>query len=435
MARLVLATYGSLGDLHPVIALGLEMRERGHHVVLATTENYREKIRGLGFAFHALRPDLLAGGEQVIAEIMDGARGTTRLMRDRLFPAIREMHADLAVATAEADLLVASELVFAAPILAATQRLPWVSYCLAPASLLSAVDPPVLPLPRGLGWLRRLGPAGLRFVTRAGRIVSHPWWRPVRTLRRELGLPPGGHPLFEGKFSPRLNLALFSPVLQPPQADWPEPTVQTGFLFYDEGTMAANSAPATAAALPPPVEAFLQGGEPPLVFTLGSAAIYVAGNFYRDAVRATAHLGWRALLLLGGNPPPPDLPPSMLACDYLPYAALFPRAAAIVHQGGVGTTAQALRAGRPMVVIPFAHDQFDNAARVTRLGIARTLGRSRLKATHLAGTIAALLADSRISESAGAIGARIRSESGAARAADAIEHSLVGTATDAPGHE
>jgi len=434
MARLVLATYGSLGDLHPVLALALELRRRGHLVALATTENYREKIRRLDFAFHALRPDLLAGGDAVIAEIMDGTRGTTRLMRDRMFPAIREMQADLAAATAGAELLVASELVFVAPILAASAGLPWISYCLAPASLLSADDPPVLPLPRGLGWLPRLGPAGLRFVMRAGRIVSHRWWRPVRTLRRELGLPPGGHPLFEGKFSARLNLALFSPVLQPPQADWPDPTVQTGFLFFDEGSEAPAAAPAPAFALPAPVEAFLQGGEPPLIFTLGSAAIYVAGNFYREAVRAATRLGRRALLLLGGNPPPPDLPPAMLAWDYLPYAAIFPRAAAIVHQGGVGTTAQALRAGRPMVVVPFAHDQFDNAARVTRLGVARTLGRSRLNATNLAWTIAALLADSGATKTAADISARIRTERGAARAAEAIERSLPGTVAGAPGH-
>lgn len=416
MARIVVATIGSLGDLHPAIALAIELRRRGHHLSIATSENYRGKIAALGFAFNALRPDLLAEGEHIIAEIMDGHRGSERLMRERMFPAIRAMHTDLSLAIDGADLIIASELVFAAPILAATQGIPWVSYELAPVSLFSLHDPPLLPMPAAVRWMLRGGPRVARAVRGLAQLVSHSWWRPVRELRRELGLPPGANPLFAGKFSPRLNLALFSPVLQPPQRDWPAGTVQTGFLFYDEAEAFAK--------LPPAVEAFLGAGDPPIVFTLGSAAIYVAGRFYAESTRAAPLLGRRALLLLGKNPAPPDLPPGVLAWDYLPYAKIFPRAAAVVHQGGVGTTAQALRAGRPMVVVPFAHDQFDNAARVTRLGAARTLSRSAYTGETAARALGALLAQPEVAECAATLGARVRAERGPAAAADAIEGAL-----------
>jgi UDP:flavonoid glycosyltransferase YjiC (YdhE family) len=417
MARLVLATFGSLGDLHPVIALALELKRRGHGVLVATSENYRAKLAALDLEFRPLRPDLLAGGEHVIAEIMDGARGTERLMKEGMFPAIRDMHADLRPLTQDADLLVASELVYAAPILAATDGVKWVTFFLAPTSLFSLHDPPVLPLPRTFAWLPNLGPAALRFVKHVGKLVSHSWWKPIRDFRRELGLPAGEHPLFEGKFSGRLNLALYSPLLQSPQPDWPARTHQAGFCFFDEGA-------GETATLPGPVEAFLRAGNAPIVFTLGSAAVYIAENFYAESAQAAVQLGRRAILLLGQNPAPSNLPPSIMPYDYLPYAEIFPRAAAIVHQGGVGTTAQALRAGRPMLVVPFAHDQFDNAARVRRLGVGRTLSRGSYRAHRVARELTLLLAEPRYETTATAVGTRVRAERGVQLACDALEAAL-----------
>src|SRR5438132_687205 len=125
--RVLFATIGSLGDLHPVIAFALGLRARGHEVAIATSESYRARIAALGLAFHPLRPDLLTEGEHIVAEIMDGARGSEKLMRERMFPAVRAMHADLLPLVARADLLIASELVSAAPILAATHGTRWVS--------------------------------------------------------------------------------------------------------------------------------------------------------------------------------------------------------------------------------------------------------------------------------------------------------------------
>lgn len=418
MPRILFAALGSLGDLHPVLGLAVELQQRGHQVEVGTSEFYRGKINALGLGFHPLPPAISLVDEAFVRRIMDGRRGTTWLLRDLMLPATRELHAALAPLVSGADLLVASELVYPAPLLAETTGVPWVSYALAPISLPSVHDPSLLPGPPGTHWFQSLGPRANRLLLRAARVRTYGWWAPVRRLRRELGLPPGANPIFDGKYSPRLNLALFSSVLQPPQPDWPAATVQTGFPFYDE------AAATGALALPPAIADFLAAGPPPIVFTLGSSAVHIADDFFNHSARAAELLGRRALLLLGKNSPPAGLSPSILAWDYLPYAQIFPAAAAIVHQGGVGTTAQALRAGRPQLVVPFAHDQPDHAARVTRLGVGATVGRSRYRAPLVARALSALLDQPTIAATAAALGARVRAESGIAAACDALERAL-----------
>ena len=421
MSRIVLATFGSLGDLHPALALAFELRRRGHAVTIASSGLYRETISTLDFAFAELRPELSVLDPELVRRIMDGTRGLKYLIRGLMLPAVREMFSDLQRATAGADLLVTNELVYAAPTLAEHTGLRWISYSLAPMSYLSLCDPCVPPLPLAGEWVRRIPRALVRASTQLAELRTRPWWRPVRELRRELGLAPGRNPIFTGKHSPQLDLALFSPTLQPPQPDWPVSTRQLGFCFYDEIPTTPNR---SAGALPPAVENFLATGEPPIVFTLGSAAVFAANNFYAESARAAQLLGRRALLLLGKNSPPPILPPSILTWDYLPYAGIFPRAAAVVHQGGVGTTAQALRAGRPMLVVPFGFDQPDNAARIARLGVGRSLPRARYRSERVARELAALLATPGIIARAEAIGTRIRTERGTAAACDALEAQL-----------
>jgi UDP:flavonoid glycosyltransferase YjiC (YdhE family) len=414
MARIVIATFGSLGDLHPALALALGLQARGHRAEIATSEPYRAKVAALGLPFHAVRPDLTPTDPELCRRVMNGWRSSAVLMREFVFPFVREMFADLDAASAGAGLLVASELAYVTSIVAARRRIPWAFAGLSPVSFFSALDPSHLPGPPGSQWIPRLGPVVNRWFRGAAKRASYRWWAPLRALRREHGLPAGASPLFEGKYSPHLNLALFSRELQPAAADWPANTIQTGFCFHDENTGAPPP-------LPPAVAEFFARGDPPLVFTLGSAAVTRAGDFFVESAHAAEALGRRALLLLGKNPPPPDLPPSILAWDYLPYAAVFPRAAAIVHQGGVGTTGQALRAGRPMLVVPFAHDQFDNAARLQRRGVARRLDRGRYRASRVAAELGSLLADRAAVALAAEIGTRVRAERGVAVACDALE--------------
>src|SRR5262249_56700315 len=171
---------------------------------------------------------------------------------------------------------------------------------------------------------------------------------------------------------------------------------------------------------------FLDNGPPPIVFTLGSSAFWVAGNFYEDSIAAARALGRRALLLIGHsrNRPPKPLPEGVAAFEYAPYSKVLPRACAIVHQGGVGTTGQGLRSGRPVLILPHAHDQFDNAARVVRLGCGRVLPRPRYSVTTATNELRAILNNQNYAARAAEIGAIVRQENGASAAVDAIERVL-----------
>jgi rhamnosyltransferase subunit B len=428
--RIVFTTFGTLGDVNPLIALALEMRRRGHDPVLAVPEMFRSRIEPLGIGFHRIRPDQDPHDSRLIAMIYDIKKGTERGLREFLFPAIRESYEDLLAAvqgdgTADggADLLVSGELAYAAPIVAEVTGIPWVSYVLAPFSFFSAYDPPVLPPYPTLAKVQALVPGMGHIIARFARFMTRKWSDPIYDLREELGLPPGNDPIFDAKFSTELVLALFSPVIGEPQPDWPASTQTTGFLFYDGD--------AGKVELAPELEAFLHAGAPPVVFTLGSAAVLDAGDFYEQSALAAERLGERAVLLVGNDPrnlPAHKVPDSICIAEYAAYSNLFPRASLIVHQGGVGTTAQALRAGKPMLVMPYSHDQPDNARRVRRLGVAKVIQRDRYRADTAAHLIGEILAEPKYRERAAAIGAQVRGEDGLRAAADALG-SLVRRAT------
>jgi rhamnosyltransferase subunit B len=252
-------------------------------------------------------------------------------------------------------------------------------------------------------------------VTRFARWVTRRWAEPVYGLRAELGLDRGANVIFDAKHAPDLVLALFSPVLGRPQPDWPENTEITGFVFYDGDAGKQD--------LPDELEQFLRAGEPPVVFTLGSAAVLDAGPFYEESARAALEAGVRAVLLVGTDPrnQPAIHSPRICVARYAPYSKLFPRASLIVHQGGVGTTAQAMQAGRPMLVMPYSHDQPDNARRMRRLGIAGVIRRQDYTAERAARRIRRILGHPRFAARAAEVGAQLRSENGLAHACDALE--------------
>jgi rhamnosyltransferase subunit B len=413
VARILLTTFGSYGDLHPYMAVGLELRGRGHAVTIATSAVYAAKVESEGLAFHAVRPDLTEIDSSAIERLMDARRGTERVVRF-LANATRGAYEDSRPAVRQADLVVTHPITFGGVLAVRQAGVRWISSVLAPISFMSACDPPV---PAPTPWLvqaRKLGVGFMRLLWRVAMLSTRPYARPIIDLRRELGLPDTGNPLFEGANSPRRVLALFSRHLADPQPDWPEQAVVTGFPFFDRHH---EEQP------PPELERFLADGPSPIVFTLGTSAVTVAGRFYRESLQAVQHLGARAVFLTGPYPQdlPEKLPSGILAAPYAPYSELFPRAAAIVHQGGIGTTAQAIRSGRPMLIVPFAHDQFDNAERVRRLGAARVIYRSRYNAGRVERALGELAS---CEAAARRIGELVRAESGAADAADAIEAEL-----------
>ncbi len=419
--RIVLATFGTFGDVNPLVGIGRELRRRGHAVVVAAPEMFRAQAGAAGLAFSPVRPAQDAADAAAIAMIYDRKHGTERGLREFLFPALRDSFDDLrAIVEAEGgtDLLLSGELAYAAPLVAEITGVRWASYVLAPFSFFSGYDPPVLPPYPRLSRALAAVPGAGHLLPRFARLVTRSWCRPVYALRRELGLPPGRSPLFDAKHAPALVLALFSPLLGEPEPDWPPNTRQCGFVLYDRD--------AGRAALPPGLAAFLNEGPPPLVFTLGSAAVLDPGDFWRESAEAARLLGYRAVLLTGTHGDLPPDSPEICHARYAPYSLLLPRAAAVVHQGGVGTTAQTLMAGRPMLVMPYSHDQPDNACRVQRLGVARVLPRERYTSVRAAKELSAILRDSGYADRGKQIAARICLEDGLTMACDALEGVMLG---------
>lgn len=423
--RVLITTFGTLGDLDPYLALGRGLADRGHEPAIATHEYYRDMIEAAGIGFHPVRPDAHPEDRAAFARAMSPRLGSKYVLRDLVIPHLRDSWEDTARAARDAELVVTHPLTFAGPIVAGEAGLPWVSTVLAPISFFSRHDFPVVP-PFPHAW-RLYGIPGVPgALIRLFRTITRSWTTPVRELRAERGLPRGGDPLYEGQHSPLLTLALFSPVLAAPQPDWPPSARCTGFLFRE--------APGEG-ALDPELESFLSAGPPPVVFTLGTSAVAVAGSFYEESLLAARRLGMRAVLMVGDDPE--NLPRSPLGADALavvraPHSALFPRAAAIVHHGGIGTLGQALRAGRPMLVVPWSHDQPDNARRARRLGFAAILSPGRYRADRAARALALLLGDPEVARRAGEVGDAVRAEDGVRTACEAIEEAALTHRAPAP---
>ena len=418
--RIVLTTFGSLGDLHPYIAIAQGLQSRGHEASIATTRHFQQRIEARGIGFHAVRPDgpELDVDSEVMRRIMDSRKGTEYVVRELLMPVLQESYEDVLAAAQAADLLVSHVLTYTTRLVAEKKGIPWAASFLQPLGFFSAYDPPVLPQIPFLSKLRFLGPAFHSPLFGLAKRSCRSWCEPWHRLRAQIGLPPTAeNPLFEGAYSPSLVLALFSELFARKQPDWPPQTVVSGFPISDQGDEVGMS---------PELVRFLDAGPPPIVFTLGSSGVADAGPFFEHSTAAAKLLGRRAVLIVGKEMDnrPASLPDGVAAFDYVPFSELFPRAAAIVHAGGIGTTALAMRGGRPMLVMPCAHDQFDSAARVTRLGIARTISRRRYIPTRVAADVRHLLDNPEYAERASVIGERVRREDGVRAACDALEQLL-----------
>jgi len=417
--RIIISTFGSFGDIHPYMSLALELQSRGHEPVLATMEYYREKIQDAGLSFAPVRPNVQepkAQEQELIEKIMDPKNGPKFLMEEVIFPGVRESYADLIEVVKGADLLITHPAAPAGPLVGRKTGMPWVSTVLAPLSFYSAYDLPVPPFWQWLGKLKVLGPRFSKLFL--DTMKSQYKAKSFATFRAELGIADFGNPTFEGQHSPTCVLALFSKIFAQPQPDWPKQAHVTGFCFYD-GRHERQ--------MPRELDAFLEAGSPPIVFTLGSSAVWVARDFFQESIEATNRLGQRAVLLIGDarNKLPP-VPDNIFIADYAPYQKLLPRASVVVHHGGVGTTSQALLAGVPTLIVPFAFDQSDNADHARRLGTSLTIYRQKYKAPTIARALNRLLTEKSFVENARRVSESLKQENGPATAANLIEQQLAG---------
>lgn len=406
-----LVAVGSHGDVLPFIALGTELKRRGHVVALAAPGPFASLAARAGLSFHPLCT--VAEYERFIGdpELWHPRRGAATLFRN-LSTLTEETYRCLAAAwQAGTTLVVASTLSFGARVAQDKLGLRVATVHLMPLMVESRHASPVLP---GLPVPTLLTSPMRHWLGRgADRFVIGPAVLPgLNAFRARLGLVPVRR-LRHWWNSPARVLLMFPDWFAAPQADWPAQAVQVGFPIVDRF--------GDTAALPPALAAFLEDGPPPLVFTYGSAMRHSQG-FFSTAVRLCRRMGRRGVLLAPqAGQVPEALPADVIHSPYAPLSALLPRCAALVHHGGIGTVAQALAAGIPQLVVPVAFNHFDEGLRLERLGLGAMLGRRGFTPARAARRLDRLLASAQVARASEAARRRMTDQDGIRDACDVIE--------------
>ena len=409
--RICLATNGTYGDVFPFLAVGRELASREHEVFVLTHPHFLPHVEAAGLGFSPLAPSIDLRAILNDPDLFHRTRGSRVVLSwvRRSMPEGVESFRRM-LDGRRPDVLVSHYFMLGARELARRAEVPFVNVSLAPCAWIARDDPSPA-LQQRPGSLSRAGARAVMSVARpAVRLLSDYYFG--RAMRRA-GLSETRDALLGAFRGGELNLGMWSHHFRGPCGDDPPGGVITGFAWYDGRP---------GAALEPELERFLGEGEPPIVFAMGSTAHSSAARFYELAAAACGRLGVRGVQLTGGPArAPADLPPGVRAFGYAPFGELFPRAAVTVHHGGIGSTAQALRAGRPTLVVPRAHDQFNNSVHVDRLGVGRALWYTRLSGRRLTARLSELLDDGGIRQTARAMGDRLAAEDGARVAADYVE--------------
>jgi UDP:flavonoid glycosyltransferase YjiC (YdhE family) len=392
----LLVTLGTAGDIKPFLALAAAIRDLGHRPVLLLNPSVRDQAdrhqlisRPVGRPMDA--DELIGQCPQYVS-----LHGAKLVFRD-IFLALSDIYRQrtLTLIEEESPAAVVCHAGAFGSVWAADQAgVPRAAVHLSPTSLLSPEDQ------------RRLRPWPARAITSLILKTGKRWARKqLRNYCQNLHL---GSPrealdhLFRGG---DLLLGLWSPRFRPKADDDPDSLRVCGF-----------PRPLETRACPEPVDDFLRDGPPPVVFSLGTSAVHVAGDFYLHAAEACRMLGVRGLVLRGPCRTP-QLPGVVMSARWAPHDYLLARAAGIVHHGGIGCTGQQLRAGLPGLTIPFGHDQFDNGAWLRRLGVSRSIWHRRATARRLARSLRTVLSDP-VRRRADDLGRAVRKEpDGAATAA------------------
>jgi sterol 3beta-glucosyltransferase len=408
--RIGIATEGSTGDLQPYLALARALHARGHQVRLFSARYWEEKVAAAGVPFVDSGNPFDDAETRRFAARLAADRNPFQQLR-RLFrefvPASQAQIQRLVPELRGLDLLVAHVVAIPAIAAALASEVPLVLGHLAPAFLYSRDGLPMGPR------LGRLGNALLWKLLRA--LVRHYTDPPLNEVLQAAGLPPMRDVLLSLNDRARRVLIGVSPSVLPRDSGWSEQVEVTGYWFLEE----------PAWTPPPELERFMaDGASRPAVISFGSMVGADPAATTRTLVDAVQRAGCRAVLQAGwadlGDGAP--LPESILRVGYVPHDWLFSRAACVVHHGGAGTTAAALRAGVPQVTVWHIGDQQGWGQMVARRGVGPP-GRShrRLAADWLAGALRRALDDREMQARASELGRQIRGEDGLGAAVRAIE--------------
>jgi UDP:flavonoid glycosyltransferase YjiC (YdhE family) len=375
--RVVLATVGSRGDVQPMVALAQAFAARGHEPIVAAPPNFGAWVRGLGFDFAPVGVDI----QVFLAEHSDVLTGNPVKMykeSSRYFNDQMPLQAkQLEPVCADADAILCGGLAVVAPAVADHLRLPALGILYTSCMLPSSQHPPISIPWHGLpNWMNDL-------LWRANHLVSNSLaLDTLNAVRASLGQPPVEH-LRRYLFEDHPLVIAADRILFPPDPLWQERYPYSGFIFFDDPS-----------PLDPELDAWLADGEPPVFVGFGSMSGKGTDRVQGMIVEAVSAIGRRCIVGAGwAGLGAGRLPPGWRVVRDAPHALLFPRTAVVVHHGGSGTTAQALRAGVPQVLLPLILDQFHHAHRLHLAGIApRPVPMEKITAAELAKAIQSAMA-------------------------------------------
>jgi sterol 3beta-glucosyltransferase len=383
--RAVLTSFGTTGDFLPYLALAVELRRHGHDPVLAYPPYYRPLVERFGMEFVPIGPDLQTIQSQIIMAMhtMPETVAEMRALFAPLAAALPQMYAELRAACHDADVLISGPMQPASRMVHETTGIPFVS-----------------------SQENHFGGGGTFAFQQATAALINPF-------RAQLGLPPLHHPVTHDANSPQLALYAMSRHVSPPPRDWPAHYHMTGFFFLDDEEWQPDAALAE----------FVGAGEPAVVVTFGSMTHEDPGALTDLILAAIGRAGCRTIIQQGWSGlAQRTLPPNIHVIDFVPHAWLFSHAACVVHHGGPGTTAAALRAGVPSVFVPHTFDQPIWAELAYSLGYAGPpLPYLEMTADRLGTAIRTTLATPRYHQVAADLSEKIRAEQGVTKARQLIE--------------
>ncbi|MBS0339471.1 MAG: glycosyltransferase family 1 protein [Proteobacteria bacterium] len=412
--HIIVVSVGTIGDVQPFIGLALALTQRGHRISFLAPAVHEGLIRNAGLAFHPLgsREDYHALINN--PDIWDSKKAFAALWRGTLGN-LRQIPEFIQSLPAEEPCLLLSHpfgLPAAALARAVRQDMPIVGAYVAPANMRTVHNPLVIGpflVPRWLPTSWR------RWVWKRvdARFVDPFACFDLNAERRLKGLRPIARVIEHMHTVADLSLTLFPTWFAKDQPDWPQPRCGADFPLYE---------PHPNQELPVELEQFLAGGDAPIVFTPGTGHRHARG-YFAQALDAVTQLGRRAIFLTPFAAQLPDISANdaVLWQSYVPMRQLLPRAAAIVHHGGIGTTAEALRAGIPQLVVPLAHDQFDNGARIEALGVGRSIKANRASGATLKSALASLTTSQTVNAQCKAAAMRLTGTPDLSAVCDAME--------------
>jgi rhamnosyltransferase subunit B len=380
-SNILMFAVGSHGDVHPMVAIGKMLRERGHRVSFVASSYFEPIVRRAGLNFIS-RGTSIEYIQRLKHPDMWKPRKGIQLMFKRCCDYMRESYETVASECARGKTIVVAPFsVFGARIAQEKLGVPLATVHLQPILLRSARFHSTRPVRRLLSPI--LSPVQRLHYLAADRLLIDPIVLPkMNSFRSELGFPRISRPLNSWIHSPQLTIGLFPEWFAPPQPDWPSQVRLTGFPLYDEGQLTE---------LEPELTDFLNAGDAPIVFTLGTPTL-AARSFFSESLKVCQLLGRRGIFLTQfPEQIPPSLPKYIRHFNYVPFSLLLNRAAALVHHAGIGTIAQALRAGIPQLLVPCYNDQPDNSMRLKELGVAKSIHLTRYRAAPGASKIDRLL--------------------------------------------